>query len=104
MRPAADDIGGKSLAGLFGGADFGPIASSEGDFDAPAPRVFMHALTLPTEIEEANCGWPVRKRAREHWLASVILLDLQDEVESFDLPELNTPGRDPAFRILQAEP
>ena len=64
----------------------------------------MHALTLPAEIEEATCGWPVRKRAREHWLASVILLDLQDEVESFDLPELNTPGRDPAFRILQAEP
>jgi hypothetical protein len=103
MRPAADNIGGKSLAGLFGGADFGPIDSSEGDFDAPAPRVFLHALALPAEIEEATCGWPVRKRAREQ-LASVILLDLQDEVESLDLPGLNTPGRDLAFRILQAEP
>ena len=104
MRPAADDIGGKSLAGLFGGADFGPIDPSEGDFDAPAPRVFLYALTLPAEIEEATCGWPVRKRAHEHWLASVILLDLQDEVESLDLPGLNTPGRDLAFRIPQAEP
>ena len=98
MRPAADDIGGKSLAGLSGGADFGPIDSNEGDFDAPVPRVFMHALALPAEIEETTCGGPVRKRAREHWLASVILLDLQDEVESLDLPGLNTPGRDLAFR------
>jgi hypothetical protein len=62
MRPAADDIGGKSLAGLFGGADFGPIDSSDRDFDAPAPRVFMHALTLPAEIEETTSRWPVRKR------------------------------------------
>jgi hypothetical protein len=70
---------------------------------------FMHALTLPAEIEEATCGWHARKRAREQWLASVILLDLQlldlqDEVEGLDLPGLNTPGRDLAFRILQAEP
>ena len=64
----------------------------------------MHALTLPAEIEEATSGWPVRKRAREQWLASAILLDLRDEVESLDLPGLNTPGRDLAFRILQAEP
>ena len=32
-------------------------------------------------------GRPVRKRAREHWLASVILHDFQDEVESLDLPD-----------------
>jgi hypothetical protein len=52
MRPAADDIGGKSLAGLSGGAD---LAQSR-EFLMRQPGFLERLARLHAVVDQANVG------------------------------------------------
>jgi hypothetical protein len=100
---SSDDVGGDAFAGPLDSADFGPTNPHERDFDAPTPWVFVLAFTLPTQVKEAACRWPVGERAAENGRACFVPSDIESEIEIACLTRLDKTWVNPASRVLHSE-